>query len=243
MSAFSFNFDDQPEKKAESPNFTPAFPTSDDVTFTTPKKDEFTFGGEDMGPFAQETPSQYNVDFSSPSTKTSLDFNPTFEFLKEPEEVKMSPEKKGFVLSGAVESGEEGEKTAFSGVAKLYLLDDSGEENRWVERGKGKLCINVSTGGDSKARLVMRRDGTFVLLLNALLFPGFPVNYFAPEQKSKFTFTCVNSIERTPETAAAAAASEGEEKKEKEEIFLVSFREKGVAKEFFEKIQEYIKKE
>jgi Ran-binding protein 3 len=70
----------------------------------------------------------------------------------------------------AVSTGEEGEDTVFSARAKLFAFT-SEEENAkkdWHERGGGILKVNVSTVGEStKARLLMRADGSHRVVLNS----------------------------------------------------------------------------
>ncbi|KAF2475711.1 uncharacterized protein BDR25DRAFT_88031 [Lindgomyces ingoldianus] len=66
-----------------------------------------------------------------------------------------------------VETGEEGENTAWSGRAKLYSMVVQGTSKQWQERGVGPFKLNVSKDAPKKARFVLRADGTHRLLLNA----------------------------------------------------------------------------
>jgi Ran-binding protein 3 len=59
--------------------------------------------------------------------------------------------------TGPLETGEENEDAAWTGRAKLYT---------WQERGVGPLKLNVTREEPSKARFVLRADGTHRLLLN-----------------------------------------------------------------------------
>lgn len=98
----------------------------------------------------------------------------------------------------AVETGEEGEETRFSARAKLYYFDSAGKA--WKERGFGMLKLNVSEGGPEEnyhshegvdpenkgretsqneeapqkrhARLLMRSEGVFRVVLNVPIFKG-----------------------------------------------------------------------
>jgi len=70
-----------------------------------------------------------------------------------------------------VNTGEEGENTVFQVRTKLYVLtqDTTSSSNQYIykERGIGVLKLNVSKEG--RARLVMRTDGAFRLILNVAL--------------------------------------------------------------------------
>jgi len=68
-----------------------------------------------------------------------------------------------------VNTGEEGENTVFQVRTKLYVLTQDTSSNQYIykERGIGVLKLNVSK--ESRARLVMRTDGAFRLILNVAL--------------------------------------------------------------------------
>ena len=72
-------------------------------------------------------------------------------------------------LSTAHETGEEGERTAWTGRAKLYTMAGQGSTKGWKERGVGTFKLNVTLEEPKKARFVLRADGTHRLLLNAAL--------------------------------------------------------------------------
>jgi Ran-binding protein 3 len=66
-------------------------------------------------------------------------------------------------------TGEEEDETIHSVRGKLFVLS---EQNQWKERGTGLLRLNrrkVDRGG---ARLVMRKDAVYAVLLNVTLFRG-----------------------------------------------------------------------
>jgi len=67
-----------------------------------------------------------------------------------------------------VMTGEEEEETLHQVRGKLFSLDDS----QWKERGTGLLKLNVKQEDGTGARLVMRKDAVYTLLLNITLFPG-----------------------------------------------------------------------
>jgi len=66
-------------------------------------------------------------------------------------------------------TGEEDEITVQQLRAKLYTMDPN---HQYKERGLGTLRLNIKKSDKSKARLVMRAEGVFRLLLNANLFHG-----------------------------------------------------------------------
>ncbi|KAK8847631.1 hypothetical protein IAR55_005490 [Kwoniella newhampshirensis] len=78
-------------------------------------------------------------------------------------------EKKVEMHEQDVTTGEEDEETVYQTRAKLYVSD---KEAGWKERGVGILKLNVRRGDGLGARLVMRADGVFRLLLNSKLYKG-----------------------------------------------------------------------
>lgn len=79
-----------------------------------------------------------------------------------------------------VETGEEGEETIFSCKAKLLYNDGK----QWKERGMGTFKLNVTEplfeDHDEEthkrtARLIMRSEGVFRVILNAPVFKGMKV--------------------------------------------------------------------
>ncbi|TFK39720.1 hypothetical protein BDQ12DRAFT_681098 [Crucibulum laeve] len=67
-----------------------------------------------------------------------------------------------------VVTGEEEEETLTQVRGKLFTLAN----NQWKERGTGLLKLNVKRDDGSGARLVMRKEAVYTLLLNVTLFPG-----------------------------------------------------------------------
>ncbi|KAF7168337.1 hypothetical protein CNMCM5623_001345 [Aspergillus felis] len=85
-----------------------------------------------------------------------------------------------------IETGEEEEKTYFSGKAKLFQFTN----NEWKERGIGtfKVNVKVTEGQEDKkaARMIMRADGVLRVMLNTPLFKGMKVgDPSGDEPKSK----------------------------------------------------------
>ncbi|KAF8806886.1 hypothetical protein BYT27DRAFT_6612337 [Phlegmacium glaucopus] len=67
-----------------------------------------------------------------------------------------------------VMTGEEDEDTIYSVRGKLFCLDD----NSWKEKGTGLLKLNVKREDGTGARLVMRKDAVYTVILNITLFGG-----------------------------------------------------------------------
>ncbi|KAJ3903616.1 hypothetical protein F5879DRAFT_1010332 [Lentinula edodes] len=67
-----------------------------------------------------------------------------------------------------VSTGEELEETIHQVRGKLFALADGA----WKERGTGQLKINVRAEDRGGARLVMRKEAVYTLLLNVTLFAG-----------------------------------------------------------------------
>ncbi|KAH9832541.1 uncharacterized protein C8Q71DRAFT_776937 [Rhodofomes roseus] len=68
-----------------------------------------------------------------------------------------------------VHTGEEDEETMYQVRGKLYALS---AQNQWKERGTGMLKLNVRREDGTGARLIMRKEAVYTVLLNATLFKG-----------------------------------------------------------------------
>ncbi|KAG1879252.1 hypothetical protein F4604DRAFT_1579445 [Suillus subluteus] len=68
-----------------------------------------------------------------------------------------------------VVTGEEDEETIHHVRAKLYALCP---QNQWKERGTGLLKLNVRRSDGGGARLLMRKEAVYTVILNATLFSG-----------------------------------------------------------------------
>ncbi|GBE89643.1 predicted protein [Sparassis crispa] len=66
-------------------------------------------------------------------------------------------------------TGEEDEETVYQVRGKLYALS---EDTHWKERGTGTLRLNVRRDDGTGARLVMRKEAVYTVVLNAPLFRG-----------------------------------------------------------------------
>ncbi|KAF8448880.1 hypothetical protein L210DRAFT_1054843 [Boletus edulis BED1] len=82
---------------------------------------------------------------------------------------EQSEEEKDKLTEQEVITGEEEEETLLHIRGKLYALCP---QNQWKERGTGQLKLNVRRADGSGARLVMRKEAVYTLLLNVSLFQG-----------------------------------------------------------------------
>ncbi|ANB14898.1 Yrb2p [Sugiyamaella lignohabitans] len=69
-----------------------------------------------------------------------------------------------------IETGEESEDSVFSCRARLYALNLTNSASGWKERGVGTLHVNKERD-NKKARIVMRADSVFRVILNLPLLP------------------------------------------------------------------------
>ncbi|KAJ8587449.1 hypothetical protein M405DRAFT_821564 [Rhizopogon salebrosus TDB-379] len=83
----------------------------------------------------------------------------------EPEEEK----EKDRLQEQEVVTGEEDEETIHHVRAKLYTLCS---QSQWKERGTGLLKLNVRRSDGGGARLLMRKEAVYTVILNVKLFPG-----------------------------------------------------------------------
>ncbi|KAH9968421.1 hypothetical protein BGW80DRAFT_1338438 [Lactifluus volemus] len=72
-------------------------------------------------------------------------------------------------LPREVLTGEEEDETVHSVRGKLFMLS---EQNQWKERGTGILRLNRRREDRGGARLVMRKDAVYAVMLNVTLFRG-----------------------------------------------------------------------
>ncbi|CAK5283180.1 unnamed protein product [Mycena citricolor] len=88
---------------------------------------------------------------------------------KDEEEDKSDEDAKVVLTEQDVMTGEENEHTVHQVRGKLFMLD---EESAWKERGTGTLKLNVRQSDHGGARLIMRKEAVYTLLLNVTLFRG-----------------------------------------------------------------------
>ncbi|PPQ64350.1 hypothetical protein CVT24_008419 [Panaeolus cyanescens] len=87
---------------------------------------------------------------------------------KDGDAANLSDEEKASYSEQDVATGEEEDETIHQVRGKLFSLHDS----QWKERGTGLLKLNVKRSDGTGARLVMRKDAVYTLLLNITLFNG-----------------------------------------------------------------------
>jgi len=89
---------------------------------------------------------------------------------KDDEDTEQSDEESKIVLQEQdLTTGEEEEDTIHQVRGKLFSLADG---TQWKERGTGTLKLNVRRSDGNGARLVMRKEAVYTLLLNVTLFHG-----------------------------------------------------------------------
>jgi len=89
-------------------------------------------------------------------------------------------DEKPVLTEQEVVTGEEEEDTVYQVRGKLFALS---EQNQWCERGTGLIRLNVRRADGSGARLVMRKDAVYTVLLNATLFKGMKCSYAPQDQR------------------------------------------------------------
>ncbi|EIM80369.1 uncharacterized protein STEHIDRAFT_150572 [Stereum hirsutum FP-91666 SS1] len=77
--------------------------------------------------------------------------------------------KKGTLEEKETVTGEEDEETVHHVRGKLYFLTS---DNAWKERGTGTLRVNVRRADGRGARLLMRKEAVYAVILNVPLFKG-----------------------------------------------------------------------
>ncbi|CAF4459382.1 unnamed protein product, partial [Rotaria magnacalcarata] len=92
-------------------------------------------------------------------------------------EAKRASAHPATTIQGDTSTGEENEITKFQMAGKLFMY--SGEQQQFVERGYGILKINESHDPSDwdrlQARLIMRLDKSFRVILNTPIFPKMTV--------------------------------------------------------------------
>ncbi|PCH36407.1 hypothetical protein WOLCODRAFT_166904 [Wolfiporia cocos MD-104 SS10] len=78
-------------------------------------------------------------------------------------------EKRMALTEQEVLTGEEDEETVYQVRGKLFALSS---QNQWKERGTGTLRLNVRREDGTGARLVMRKEAVYTVILNVTLFKG-----------------------------------------------------------------------
>ncbi|KAI0690885.1 hypothetical protein C8T65DRAFT_671143 [Cerioporus squamosus] len=88
---------------------------------------------------------------------------------KDEEQEASDEEKRLNLTEQEVVTGEEEEDTVYQVRGKLFMLST---QNQWKERGTGMLRLNVRRADGTGARIVMRKEAVYTVLLNATLFKG-----------------------------------------------------------------------
>ncbi|KAH7890901.1 hypothetical protein F5I97DRAFT_100735 [Phlebopus sp. FC_14] len=119
--------------------------------------------GEGSGSGEEEVDGEREDSEREPST-----FGERLRASKDGED-EVSEEEKEKLTEQEVLTGEEEEETIHQVRGKLYVLCP---QNQWKERGTGLLKLNVRRSDGGGARLVMRKEAVYTVLLNVTLFQG-----------------------------------------------------------------------
>ncbi|OCH85942.1 hypothetical protein OBBRIDRAFT_797674 [Obba rivulosa] len=127
-----------------------------------------TFGASSAGSvFGASAPS--NGD-KADEEEEKQSFGERLRASKDAEDAEAAEEERKLKLTEQeVLTGEEDEETVYQVRGKLFALS---EQNAWRERGTGTLRLNVRREDGSGARLVMRKEAVYTVMLNAPLFRG-----------------------------------------------------------------------
>ncbi|KXN90672.1 Brefeldin A resistance protein [Leucoagaricus sp. SymC.cos] len=98
-------------------------------------------------------------------------------------------------------TGEEDELTIHQVRSKLFSL----ENNQWRERGTGMMKLNVRQSDRTGARLVMRKEAVYTLLLNVTLFHGMSCT-LAPQDPRYLRFSAIENGSTTHYNLRLASA-------------------------------------
>jgi Ran-binding protein 3 len=126
-----------------------------------------------------------------------------------------TPSRPELPPQGPVATGEENERSVFTGDAVLYAYD---AKKQWRQRGSGSMKVNVKEGDDGLARLVMRQKGTLRVLMNASLWAGMTVSRMEGGQGVTFAVDNRAEVEQSQRgEVEAGGALQGEEEKKEEQ--------------------------
>ncbi|KAJ3565708.1 hypothetical protein NP233_g7463 [Leucocoprinus birnbaumii] len=100
-----------------------------------------------------------------------------------------------------VVTGEEEDRTIHQVRSKLFSL----ENGQWKERGTGLLKLNIKYSDKTGARLVMRKDAVYTLLLNITLFHGMACT-LSPQDPRYLRFSAIEDGSTTHYNLRLASA-------------------------------------
>ncbi|KAF5361807.1 hypothetical protein D9756_002210 [Leucocoprinus leucothites] len=98
-------------------------------------------------------------------------------------------------------TGEEEDRTIHQVRSKLFSL----ENGQWKERGTGLLKVNIRHSDRGGARLVMRKDAVYTLLLNVTLFHGMACT-LSPQDPRYLRFSAIEDGSTTHYNLRLASA-------------------------------------
>ncbi|EFC36915.1 ran gtpase binding protein [Naegleria gruberi] len=209
---------------------------------------KFSFGGFSSfsSPFGGSTgESQFKFEISSkPPTWTNQEYKPKesedgeedgSEDPSIPESPSRATSHKIIDLPAVeIKSGEEGEIVVGEfKLAKLYRTVVVDGKSSWQQRGVGSLRLNVRKDDEKNARMVMRTDSVFKLILNCKIIKGMK---FTPLQEQSIIFP-VHKSQLCEQLSAEELAKEPEFVSH-----LIRFDQKNDRPQFNQKIESIISK-
>ncbi|KAI0364669.1 hypothetical protein BV20DRAFT_974146 [Pilatotrama ljubarskyi] len=138
---------------------------------------------------------------------SGVSFGERLREAKDKEDEEASDEEKKLNLTEQeVHTGEEEEDTVYQVRGKLYTLSP---QNQWKERGTGTLRLNVRREDGGGARLVMRKEAVYTVLLNATLFKG--MRCFLAQDPRYIRFSVIEGATTTHYNLRVSSAKIAEE--------------------------------
>jgi len=121
-------------------------------------------------------------------------------------------EKEEHIPATDLATGEEDEFHIFQGRVKLYKLVKKDDKSSWTELGSGQIRVNIpadsaenesakESTGRKRPRVIMRREGVYKLLLNAVIQPDMAVE---PVTEKMLRFVCESFTEDNPDRQFAS---------------------------------------
>jgi len=180
----------------------------------------FSFSGNSTySSFFSDISSSSILATSIGSTGFSFDRKSTSENVNEDVTIKWGSNEKPTINKpeAPISSGEEDEETLFEGKAKLTIYNN----NTWDNVAVGILKINKNKK-NNKSRLILRREGGMILVLNASIFHKMSVNKTSGNDKV-IIFNCINIAD---------------EKNDTMKTYSVRFQDSVFSTNFYNKLQE-----
>lgn len=200
--------------------------TPNTATTTTNNQFNFDFSGGFNFPTTASWPS-FDATTVKPDSETKQEWEESQNYNPE-QEVPITPtvtEATKLLSNEPQKTGEEDEKTIIEAKCKAYVMvkkvseDEKTTTSEWKEAAVGKIRINELKEPAGKARVIMRTQTTFKLVLNSLIFEAMSVKRMQDKQ------------------LILGIVEDGAPKS-----YLIKFADAETAQSFYEKLEEYKKK-